>query len=158
MAWREAVWSSGSSLEFLTWFELLAWSLVFFGIALDLRKRGLPGRGVTLATTFCLIVYCGFARGPELYANVPPAFVQSQRAELLSTVALGLPVYSIVGLFALFVSAAGVLELLPRPAPPGPLDGRAWTWIRVSLGALFFLFGLVALFGYGSGSPLPFSV
>lgn len=158
MAWREAVWSSGSALEFPAWVELGAWALVFFGVGLDLRERGMSGRGVTLAAIVCLIVYCGFARGPELYAEIPPPFVQSQRAELLSTVALGLPLYSMVGLFALFISAAGVLELLPKGAPPGPLSERAWLWVRGGLSTLFFLFGLVALFGYGSGSPSPFSL
>lgn len=151
------MWSFGASWKVPVWFEFAAWLLIFLGVLLGLRKSGISGRGVTLAATFCLIVYGGFVRMPELYADVPPAFVQSRRAELLSTVAFGLPVYSIVGLFALFVCAAGLFELVPQGTLPARFGPRAWTWVRVGLGGLFFAFGLLAVFGYGSGSPSPFS-
>lgn len=152
MAWREAAWSLGSRTTAPALIEVLAFVLIGVGFALGLR-RAERGRRLAIGfATACLIVYA-FVRAPEIYFAIDPAFAQSRRAELLSTVALGLPLGGLGALLSLFLFSFGLYEVLSLPERPGVLLARYRIVLRGILCAAFLGLGLLAVFGYGSGSP-----
>lgn len=156
MAWREAAWSSGSRLAVPAWLE---W-LVLFGLVLafsgGFRAAERAQRWAIGVSTGCLILYVCLVRGPELYFAIGPGFLQSRRAALLSSVFWGLPLIGLFALLLLFVFSFGLYELLGARSGPGWLPERYRRGLGVALSLAFLGFGLLAVFGYGSGSPWPF--
>lgn len=135
------------------WLELLAFFMLGIGFFLGLRRAERKKRIAIGIATVCLILYVGLVRAPELYFEIGPGFLQSRRAELLSTLAFGLPLVGMAALLLVFIFSFGLYELLGALAVPRWLSGRPLSALRGALCIVFLGFGLLAVFGYGSGSP-----
>jgi hypothetical protein len=154
-------WAHGLTLA------LWLWVLIVCGVRLG-RAKPEEGRGLVLVAASTLFTYLAGLRFDELWYDIPEAYIQSRRAELLSVEAHGVPWVLLLVAIGLVPSAlllarwlrAGLQRssrwLSNWPAN-GPLNWPLnWPSLAAGLVAVTYL-GLTLLVAvrYGSGSLPP---